>query len=160
MRYGVDNMKHCFFNFSKVTIDRRLKLVGIISYQYSILLVPSHYFPITSGPHRKWLNKLKISYSFFFLDFSEMTEYIPLMFAWKMSLDMNLIRTIYFFENSLPVRKSCRFSVYKKTFCPAFFLETTIDRVTKFSGMIELYSYMCGTGFIFSSVISGQHRKW
>ena len=65
-----------------------------------------------------------------------------------------------FFENSLPVGKYGRFSLFKKSFCPAVFSKTVKDRVMKFSGMIDLSIVVCDWTLSMSAVTSGRHRKW
>ena len=64
-----------------------------------------------------------------------------------------------FFENSLPVGKYGRFSVFKKSFCPSVFSKTVKDKVMKFSGMIDLSNAVCDRGLRMSTVTSGRHRK-
>ena len=64
-----------------------------------------------------------------------------------------------FVENSLPVGKYGRFSVFKKSFCPAVFSKTVKDRVVKFSGMTDLSIGVADRGLSISAVTSCRHRK-
>ena len=75
-------------------------------------------------------------------------------------LSYELNSVFLFFEISLPVGKYGRFSVFKKSFCPAVFSKTVKDRVMKFSGMIDLSIAVCDWGLSISTVTSGRHRKW
>ena len=59
------------------------------------------------------------------------------------ALHQYLGKFFQFVKNSLPVGKYGRFSVFKKSFCPDVFSETVKDRVTKFSGMVDLSIGVC-----------------
>ena len=78
----------------------------------------------------------------------------------KDALYQYLGRFFSFVENSLPVGKYGRFSVFKKSFCPAVFSKTVKDRVVKFSGMTDLSIGVADRGLSISAVTSCRHRKW
>ena len=78
----------------------------------------------------------------------------------KDALHLYLGKFFEFVKNSLPVGKYGRFSLFKKSFCPAVFSKTVKDRVMKFSGMIDLSIAVCDWGLSISTITSGRHRKW
>ena len=82
-------------------------------------------------------------YYYFPSVFSEMVLVDFLEIFRNDALHQYLGKFFQFVKNSLPVGKYGRFSVFKKSFCPDVFSETVKDRVTKFSGMVDLSIGVC-----------------